>query len=98
MSWFKHFKNLKRSFDVNVCTFDAVIFLAKDHFRMTYFQSFVITPPPFSKSSNKTLYGYLRHVCETGLVVLYKEEVKSKNCTKKLIDDHECLVQMSYKD
>lgn len=38
----------------------------------------------------------LRHACGTGLVVLYKEEVnKSKNCTKKLIDGHECLVQMS---
>lgn len=100
VSWFKHFKNLKRSFDVNVCTFYAMIFLAEDHFRMTYFQSFVIIPPPWKKAlfqnvQIKPHMDTLRHVCGTGLVVLYKEEVKSKNCTKKLIDSHECLVQMS---
>lgn len=76
-------------------------FLAEDYFRITYFQSFVITPPPlwkkalFQNVQIKPHMDTLRHVCGTGLVVLYKEEVKSKNCTKKLIDSHECLVQMS---
>lgn len=75
-------------------------FLAEDHFRMTYFQRFVITSPPWKKAlfQNVQIKPYmdtLRHACGTGLVVLYKEEVKSKNCTKKLIYGHECLVQMS---
>lgn len=34
----------------------------------------------------------LCYVCGIGLVVLYNEEVKSKNCIKKLIDGYECLV------
>lgn len=102
VSWFKHFKNLKRSFDVNVCTFYAVIFLSRRSFQNDLFSEFRDYPPPplwkkalFQNVQIKPHMDTLRHVCGTGLVVLYKEEVKSKNCTKKLIDSHECLVQMS---